>query len=245
MLTAYVTAKNKTYRITLLKMTLEEDDLMESLSNSLMIIIGVLMFSFFTVSWLLSKWLWKPFYTTLKKLDDFDLKTGSVLNLPHSRTKEFDHLNLALNEMTNKIYSDFLHQKEFTENASHEMQTPLAVIQTKLELLIQSENLKEEEMADIQVIEASVNKLSSLNKALLLLAKIGNKQFKEDREVSIKKALERILENYGDMAQSKNITITADLKNDIRVTLNSGLCDILITNFVQNAIRHNLTNGII
>jgi signal transduction histidine kinase len=243
MLTDYVNTGKKTYRVTLLKATLEEDDLMESLTNSLIIIIGVLMFSFFTLSWLLSKWLWRPFYLTLKKLAGYELKNNSRLELAHTKIKEFDHLNLALEKMTDKIYSDFLLQKEFTENASHEMQTPLAVIKARLELLMQSEKLGEKEMQDVQAIETSVNKLSALNKALLLLAKISNKQFSDEKELSLKNTVERVLANYKDMAEAKNISVTSLFDNDIRFTINSALCDILVTNLIQNAIRHNQNGG--
>jgi signal transduction histidine kinase len=239
------TFKNKTYRIDILKATLEEDDLMESLYSSLLIIIGVLMFSFFAVSWLLSKWLWKPFYITIEKLNNYDLKNNAKIEREKSKTREFDQLNIALEKMTEKIYSDFLHQKEFTENASHEMQTPLAVIKTSLELLMQSENLKEREMEQVQVIENSINKLSSLNKALLLLAKIENAQFKESKEVSVKESLEKVLINYGDMAQAAGIKISTSVSNDITVKMNPVLCDILVTNLIQNAIRHNRKDGII
>ncbi|MFL5752455.1 MAG: sensor histidine kinase [Bacteroidia bacterium] len=243
MLTDYVNTKEKTYRVTLLKARVEEEDLMESLSSSLAIIIAVLMFSFFTLSWLLSKYLWKPFYLTLKKLDEYELKNNSRLELSPTKTKEFNHLNLALEKMTDKIWSDFLLQKEFTENASHEMQTPLAVIKARLELLMQSEKLGEKEMQDVQAIEASVNKLSALNKALLLLAKISNKQFGDEKELSLKNTVERVLANYTDMAEAKNISVTTLLSNDIRFTMNSALCDILVTNLLQNAIRHNYNGG--
>ena len=175
-LNAYVKVNGTNYLITLAKPTLEEDALVEGLLSSLLTVIGFLILSFFVVNWLLSKWLWKPFYKTINDLNHYDLKNNTGTDFSTSKIKEFDQLNEALNKMTNKIYTDFIHQKEFTENAAHEMQTPLAVMKAKLDLLIQSPNLKEEEMNQLQAIDTSVSKLASLNKALLLLAKIENNQ---------------------------------------------------------------------
>ena len=130
------------------------------------------MLAFLAVNWLLSKTLWKPFYKTINTLNEYDLKNYSHSKFNTSNTREFDQLNSTLNKMTKKIYNDFLQQKEFTENASHEMQTPLAIIKANISLLMQSPNLKEEEMEQLQAIDNTTKKLASLNKALLLLVKI-------------------------------------------------------------------------
>jgi signal transduction histidine kinase len=203
------------------------------------------MLAFFFVNWLLSKILWKPFYKTIDTLDNYDLKNTAGLNFPSSNIKEFSRLNEALDKMTNKIYTDFLHQKEFTENASHEMQTPLAVMKAKLDLLIQSPHLKEEEMNQLQAIGSSVNKLASLNKALLLLAKIENNQFKDVSEISLQKTIEKVLSNYEDLIASKNISVKTNFTGDCITKMNPALCDVLVSNLMQNAIRHNTSEGTI
>ncbi len=236
---------NTTYLITILKPTLEENELMEGLLSSLCIVVSFLILSFLTVNWILSKWLWKSFYNTLTLVNEYELKKNKQLLLGHSNIKEFNELNEALLKMTNKIYTDFIRQKEFTENASHELQTPLAVIKSKLELLIQSENLKEDEMQQIQIIETAVNKLSSLNKTLLLLVKIENRQFKDELELSMLNTIEKILSNYKNLLLDKNIQLTEEYKNDFWVKINPQLLDILLSNLLQNAIRHNIKNGIL
>src|ERR1700751_5723581 len=166
MLKAYQAINGKNYLITLTKPTLEEEGLIEGLVSSLLVVVAFLMLAFFVVNWLLSKILWKPFYKTINTLENYDLKNSTHPDFSSSNIKEFSRLNEALEKMTNKIYNDFIHQKEFTENAAHEMQTPLAVMKAKLDLIIQSPNLKEEEMNQLQAIGGSVNKLASLNKAL-------------------------------------------------------------------------------
>jgi signal transduction histidine kinase len=245
MLKAYQVLNGTNYLITLTKPTLEEEALIEGVVSSLLVVIAFLMLAFFVVNWLLSKILWKPFYKTIAALENYDLKNTIHPDFPSSNIKEFSRLNEALDKMTNKIYNDFIHQKEFTENAAHEMQTPLAVMKAKLDLLIQSTNLKEEEMDQLQSIGSSVSKLASLNKALLLLAKIENNQFKDIAEISLQKTIEKVLVNYEDLIESKNISVKKDFVNDRIVKINPVLCDVLISNLIQNAIRHNSIKGTI
>jgi signal transduction histidine kinase len=242
-LRGYYKKGNQNYMITIAKPRLEENELMEGLYSSLLLVIGFLLTAFFLVNWLLSKTLWKPFYRTIENLDAYDLKKMIRPDFGSSSTKEFVQLNKALDKMTEKIRHDFIQQKEFTENASHEMQTPLAVIKSKLELLMQSPHLKESEMNQLQAIEGSVNKLASLNKALLLLAKIENKQFKEVSDVNVEEVVNRVLYHYEDIMQAKNIAFTKIVNWKLNIKINPALCDILITNLIQNAIRHNHQQG--
>ncbi|HWY38453.1 MAG TPA: HAMP domain-containing sensor histidine kinase [Bacteroidia bacterium] len=242
-LRSYTEANGHTYLVTLAKPTFEEDELIKGLVSSLLIVTGFLILSFFIVNWILSKWLWKPFYKTIETLDGYDLKNNPRVHFSSSSIKEFDKLNEALDKMTGKIYTDFTFQKEFTENAAHEMQTPLAVMKAKLDLLIQSPNLREEEMNQLQAMDNSVSKLAALNKALLLLAKIENNQFKDIAEMSLQKTLERVLGNYESMIESKELSVIKTIRNDHVINMNPVLCEILISNLLQNAIRHNTQKG--
>jgi len=244
-LKSYYNKNQSTYLISILRPALEEHELMEGLVSSLFVVIGFLLFSFLIVNWILSKWLWRPFYHTISSLNKYELKKDAQFNLAPSNTKEFKELNKALLKMTDKVYADFMSQKEFTENASHEIQTPLAVIKSKLELLIQSDNLKEEEMQQIQIIETAVNKLSAINRALLLLVKIENHQFTESEDIHVQPTLEKILSYYQDIIADKNIQVERKFESDLVIKANPQLLDILLTNLLQNAIRHNIKNGII
>ncbi len=244
-LNTYYTAHDQTYFIRISKTTLEEDELMEGLFSSFGLIIGFLIVVFFILNWLLSKTLWKPFYKTLNALNQYDIKQHNHRQFDKTSTTEFNRLNHALNEMTNKIHSDFVRQKEFTENASHEMQTPLAVVKANLSLLIQSPNIKEEEMNRLQAIENTIKKLAALNKALILLAKIENNQFTENTNVNLKEKLETTVSNFNEVILIKNIEVELELNNNLPVIINPALADILITNLLQNAIRHNYKDGLI
>jgi signal transduction histidine kinase len=145
--------------------------------------------------------------------------------------------------MTNKLHTDFLQQKEFTENASHEMQTPLAVVKANLSLLFQSPNLKEEEMNQLQSIENTIKKLTALNKALILLSKIENHQFNESVAVDFNDKIKSIIKHNQELLDSKNIVLEIQFDNELIIPFNTTLADVLITNLLQNAIRHNIIGG--
>jgi signal transduction histidine kinase len=134
--------------------------------------------------------------------------------------------------------------KRFTENASHEIQTPLAIIKTKIELLAQSE-LNESQANVIQTLNDVVNRISKLNQSLLLLTKIENGQFADTECVNISKVLERHIINFEELAEAKNITITKNIIEECEVKMNESLAVVLISNIMVNAIKHNLSHGVI
>ncbi|MBA2612668.1 MAG: HAMP domain-containing histidine kinase [Bacteroidetes bacterium] len=243
LLKSHITINNQTFLIKLAKPTMEEDELMEGLFSAFAIIFSFLILAFFAVNWLLSKTLWKPFYKTLHDLKEYDLKNYSNAKFTTSNTKEFNQLNVALNKMTEKVYHDYLQQKEFTENASHEMQTPLAIIKANINLLMQSPNLKAEEMEQLQAIDNTIKKLTSLNKALLLLAKIENHQFKENSSFTVNSIVKKVLAHFEDLLVAKHIMVDNSIAEEVFVNMNAPLAEILITNLVQNAIRHNSIGG--
>ncbi len=242
-LRSYYTFNNYNYLITVAKTTIEEDELLEGIFSSFGMIIGLLVIAFFMVNWLLSKTLWKPFHKTLSELNTYDIKKHELHTFEPVTTREFNQLNSALNKMTEKIHSDFLQQKEFTENASHEMQTPLAIVKANLSLLMQSPNLKEEEMNQLQAIENTLKKLSALNKSLILLTKIENNQFHDNAIIYLKEVVAKTLHNHLDLIQTKNIELITDIQDKLKTEMNPVLADILLSNLLQNAIRHNKAGG--
>lgn len=243
LLRSYYTVDGSNYQITVVKTTMEEEELLEGILTTFALIVGFLIVAFVIVNWLLSKTLWKPFYKTLSRLNKYDIKNHDHQHFNSEKTIEFNQLNDALNKMMDKIYSDYIQQKEFTENASHEMQTPLAVVKANLSLLMQSPNLKEDEMNRLQTIENTIKKLTSLNKALILLSKIENNQFNESETISVKRIVSKLADNIAEVVESKGICLEMNLIDDVLIKMNPTLAEILINNLLQNAIRHNVENG--
>ena len=233
------------YFIRVWRSTLEFDELFTGIATGLVIILILLFFIFFFINWWVSRTLWKPFYQTVETLQSFRANDNVRSALQTTSVKEFAELNKSVNAMMDKMMADFKSQKQFTENASHEMQTPLAVIRTKIDLLIQSENLGQKETDLILSIDDASSKLGRLNKSLLLLTKIENRQFKIVENVSLNKVIADSLELFSEHLEAKKITVTKIISAEVNTHINPDLCFVLINNILQNAIRHNIQSGFI
>lgn len=242
-LTSYYKKGNQNFKIIIWQPAIEEDDLIESLVSTIFIIICTMMLAFFTVSIFISKYTWKPFYTTLNNLKSFRLHENKIIPNIKTNTKEFKDLNKTVSQLSEKMINDFHLQKEFTENASHEMQTPLAVLKAKTETLMQSPRLNENDLQALEVIEHTINKLTSLNKSLLLLAKIENHQYSETSKININVILHKAVKNFEDYFKEKKIEVNIIEHEQVSADMNTSLTEILINNLLQNAVRHNILKG--
>ncbi|MGZ3755234.1 MAG: sensor histidine kinase [Mucilaginibacter sp.] len=186
--------------------------------------------------------LWKPFYKTLHQLKTFDISDNSQLIIKQGKVDEFEELNTALLLMTTKAKSDFQHVKSFTEHASHEMMTPLAVVTSKLDTLIQDEALNADQLTQITNIYAYINKLSRLNQSLLLLVKIDNKLIKDVEPINLKDTIQDKITQFQELIQGKILLLNNHLGNK-HINASKYLIDILLNNLFSNAVRHNKTGG--
>lgn len=187
--------------------------------------------------------LWRPFFSTMKEVREYDITHNKASNLPdQTGTKEFDELNKVLSNLINNVNTAYNRQKQFVENASHEMQTPLAIIRSKLELLINQPGLTEKTAFLLGDITEANDRLSQMNKTLLLLAKIENSQFPDAEEINMALILEQILNNFRQHYDNFP-ELTFHIDNNIIVKASRPLIEILISNLVNNAIIHNKQNG--
>jgi len=186
---------------------------------------------------------WKVFYDTINKINNYDVNSFEAFTLKRSDIKEFADLNRGLLTMTERIKNDYLNLKEYIENASHEIQTPLAIINSKMELLMQWGDMKEKQYKIVADAYEASNRLSRLNKTLILLAKIENRQFPESSPVNPAIMINHQLESLEDLIISKKIKVSKRFDNDITIQINPYLAEILLVNLIKNAIRHNITGG--
>ena len=180
---------------------------------------------------------WSAFSNSLERLDVYDFNKPDGLVLPVSEITEFDRLNRVLLEMADRIQSDYKSLKDLTANTSHEIQTPLAIIRNKAELLLQSESLSEADLDTVNSILKTTGRLSKLNQSLLLIAKIENKQFEESEEIDLRDALETYIENLDMLITAGGFKLTSNL-NGCSIRMNRMLLDVLISNLLKNAITH-------
>jgi signal transduction histidine kinase len=189
----------------------------------------------------LSRKLWKPFYNTLNQLKAYQLDKNEAIKIEDTNIIEFDDLNKTVNHLTERNRKVFLQQKEFIENASHELQTPLAIFQSKLDNLMQSP-LSEKEATAIQELEEITQRMARLNKNLLLLSKIDNEQFTDVIEIDIAELAERVLSDLKQVSNLSEITIHPNI-HPLRIRANKTLIEVMLTNLFHNAIRHTTSQG--
>ena len=242
-LTSIETLQGKTYRIITRSSLVRNQDAILGITISVGIVVLLLIIAVYFVNTNIMQKVWGPFYKNLETLKRFSVEANRPIEFQTSDIDEFQELNNSLSKLTNKINSDFNNLKEFTENASHEMQTPLAIMQTKSEILLQSDNLDKNQVSQIKAIYQSVQRLSKLNKTLLLLSKIENRQFKDLENIHINNVIERHLEIFDDFIDNKSLLVEMKSTMDVEIKANPLLFDMVISNLISNAIKHNMEGG--
>lgn len=234
---------NKYYDITIRKSLIQSNVLVnEVLKTMLLVFLGLLSFLILG-NFLISRNVWKPFKETLLLLENYELGSKESLEFRKTSTVEFKQLNQMLNTLIKKIRFDYLNLKEFTENAAHEIQTPLAIIRNKSERLLQSESLNSEELSQIKSIYNSCLRLSKINRGLTLLAKIESGAFEPENKVNISEILRNQIEHYKEVIELNQLILKANIESEIFYNINPELVEILISNLIRNAIKHNSPNG--
>ncbi len=185
----------------------------------------------------------KVFYSTVSKLENFNISKPELMYFENAEIDELKKLTEVLKKMSLKISSDFNEQKEYTENVSHEIQTPLAIISSKADELLQSENLKKEEMEQLEIIMNTTTRLAKINQALILLTKIDNRFYTDVSVISIDKIIHEKLDFFSDLISEKKIILTTNICNTLDFKMNRYLADTLFLNIIKNAIMHNNISG--
>lgn len=237
-----IRAGGQLYTVSVAKSEEETDDLLQLMMlitpGMILLLLGTLLIA----NRLLLRRLWRPFYETLDGIRRFNLSSRQPLPVLPTDTEEFRDLNGVVQQMTVKILKDYEMLKNFTENASHEMQTPLAIINSKLDLLIQDTGLGEQHHQSVQAMYDAIGRLRQLNQSLLLLMKIENNQFGHTSPVDLSVLVYQKLAQLEDLLKDKAITVTTDLRS-LLLPINDYLADILLNNLLLNAIRHNRYGG--
>ena len=185
------------------------------------------------------------FYSTIRKLEDFELSKLQTLTLEIAEVQEIKKLNDVFEKMATQIYNDFEVQKEYTENVSHELQTPLAIISSKADELMQADNLSKEQMEQLALLLETTNRLSKINQALIFLTKIDNRFYTQGSSFSLNDLIKEKLQIFDTAIQEKDLKLELDLSDITQVYMNPYLAETLIINLIKNAIIHNSSGGVL
>lgn len=219
-----------------------EEDIVQGMVIQFGIIAGVLGLAMVLVSGLLSRRLWRPFDKTLQTIARFRIDSTAHEPLPETDVQEFTQLNAALNRLMDSSTAQYRLQKEFTENASHELQTPVAVLQSRLDMLLQSPDLTERQAEMVQDMYGVTGRMARLNRDLLLLAKVENRQFDKGEQADIAAVVRDLLPEWQVLAGDLTLRVEGT-EQPIPVAADKTLVETLLNNLVINAIRHNCAGG--
>jgi signal transduction histidine kinase len=241
---AYRNINGESYYISTHGAMIESNDIAEAVIKTLLWILGLQILGAIGIGYFVSGRLFKPFRESLRKIKSFKLQEKQYIPAEETGVVEFNEMNDFVEEMTRKAVSDYENLKEFAENASHEIQTPLAIARGKLELLSETE-LNEEQYGYVDSLERTVKKLSRLSESLALLTKIDNHEFDNGDSVNISTLIEESITQFREFLALRNLKLETSLENRVQVHIHPVLADILWTNLLQNAIKHNIENGTI
>ncbi|RPD38659.1 sensor histidine kinase [Chitinophaga barathri] len=243
LLSSYLVINQETYRLQIKSSIANHQKLIGSIIILQSVLLILLLAGLLLVNQGLARRIWKPFYQTLRKLRAYKVDDAAPLELGSSAVAEFRELNTAVEQLAERSRKAYVAQKEFAENASHEMRTPLAIFQGKLELLMQTDPLTEEQADLITDLATASQRMARLNRGLILLTRIQNGQFPETEEIDVKRTAEHLLDQYQAQIEQKNLQLEKDWLDDISLTINRTLLEVLLGNLLSNAIRHNIPGG--
>lgn len=241
--TWFMTSDRKFYELTIETSTLEKEDMAEAIFWSIVILYVCLLCCILLVSHFVFKSSFRPLYTLVNWLKAYRLGKQSAPLVNETKVDEFKILNTAIRDTMQQSTEMYNQQKHFVENASHELQTPLATCMNKLELLSENPDCTEEQLSEIAGINHTLRGIIKMNKSLLLLSRIDNKQFPDTSEININQLAGQFLPDFKEMYEHKNISVSYTETATLIYVMNESLASTLISNLLKNAFIHNKKNG--
>jgi signal transduction histidine kinase len=177
-------------------------------------------------------------------VEKFRLGEKTIPHFENTPITEFNFLNATISQFIRDADREYFLLKEFTENASHELQTPLAVVRSTLDVMMQDEKLSESQSNSLQAAYSAIQKMSKLNQSLLLLNKIENKQYSNIASFDFKTLVQEKMSDWQELWQGRSLHISSSLES-ATVSMNEQLAEMMISNLFSNAARHTPDNGLI
>lgn len=245
MLTSFFEYNHQYYKLESISSVVEEDDLITTLFWSIVCLYSLLLISIVLINNVLLRKLWRPFYRLLEQLQQFKIDKQNKLPAIQTNTLEFIQLKTAVDTLISHVLDSYNNQKRFTENAAHELQTPLASVMNKLELLLEGGRLDQTDADNLGQVLQVILRLIQLNKSLLLLSRIENRQFIENADVSVNSLVSEIVFELEEFAEYKDVKVIVEEPKQCYIKMDPILARILFSNLIRNAIFHNKEQGVV
>lgn len=227
------------YKIKVITSMVEEDDLRKELFFSLLWLYLGLILTIILLNNFFQQKVWQPFYKLLRRLENFSIEKDREIKYEETKIDEFRLLNERVDRLLKKSVESYQSQKEFIQNASHELQTPLAISINKLELMAENADLPEDQMEELGTVLQSLDRLTRLNRSLLLLSRIENRQYIEQEDIDWNELLKQNIALFDDLAAHREVKIFLSEEGKLSYPGNKDLAGILLANLLKNAIFHS------
>ncbi|WP_114748563.1 sensor histidine kinase [Pleomorphovibrio marinus] len=233
---------NRHYRISYYNLVIEAEDITETVVYTMLVVFFIQLVFLGIFFRGISNWILRPFQHTLQKIQQFNFQTNRPLHFQKSSISEFNQLNEFLERMTQKLLKDYRQIKEFSENISHEIQTPAAVVSGKLENLMNLE-MTEEQAHLIYGAYENNERIHRIVRSLSLLAKLENEEFEPPSQIDFSEILLKNIELLSELVNLSELSLETDIKPKIRMKIHPYIAEIMISNLLGNAIKHNNKGG--
>lgn len=237
-----VNLKGTNYQVTISKSRVELEDLVQVIFMITLAVTILLLVSLLLINRFILQRIWRPFYSTLGMMKAFNIAQKEEIKSQQTKIDEFNELNDSANTMAARVRKDFKELKSFTDNASHEMMTPLAIVNSKLDSLLQTGSFSVAQGAILEDIYTAIGRLIKLNQSLLLLAKIENNLISDVQDIDMQQLVNEKALQFQELLENDRLTLAQELQ-PCRLRMSKYLADILLNNIFANAIRHNHSGG--
>ena len=234
-----IAANNLKYKITTRHMLMEFDDIFTLFTSLISVVLFFIFIGFLFFTQKLNSLIWNRFNKNVEQLKSYSFDSPIKLQLSKTNIDEFDQLNQVLINLSDRLELDYKASKEFSANAAHEIQTPLAIIRSKCENLFSKPNLDDEIISSLRDIYLNTDRLSGIGKALLLLAKIDHGQFNTIESISVSEIFNSYLSSYQEIIQDRGLIVTISENQPCLINMDKRLANLLIQNIFINAINHS------
>ena len=241
--TYFIDKNGNHHKLEIRTATVEEDDFIESLLIALVILYILIVASILIINNFSLKKIWKPFYSTLNYLSDYEFGQNKKLISNKTPITEFKLLDSEIAKMISRNEKSVYQQKQFIENASHELQTPIAVALNQIDVLLESDDLTQKNYLEMNQIRNTLKRMSTLNQSLLMLSKIENQQFKDKKQVVFNSVVKTMISDFNSILEFKSIELVLIENGEFKTLINIDLAYSLLSNLIKNAIKYNINNG--
>jgi len=233
-LSSFSSINDQNYKITVRALVVESENILLAVVLSYLIIILMVFIFLFYLNKSRNQKIWHPFFKNLEQMKNFSLTSENPIELMDSDILEFSELNEEMTILTNKVRADYKNLKQYTEDVSHEMQTPLAIIQAKIENVINGEMLEDTQYEQLTSIQKDIQRLTQMSKRLTLLTKIENNQFLKKERLDISKQLKETIRDFSEIS---TVSFDFEICESIWVDMDPFLAQVLCGNLISNAIK--------